>query len=67
MAYRSVFEGYQPYNAEKIVPWKESNDTVGKVGGWRAYAQEAQGLQAPRAAQPAPAGAVDPHAGHGKP
>lgn len=40
-AYRSVFEGYQPYTDEKIVPWKESNDNVGRIGGWREYAKEA--------------------------
>lgn len=39
--YRSALEGYQPYSEEKIVPWREANDTVGKVGGWRAYAKEA--------------------------
>ena len=67
-AYRSAFQGYQPYTDEKIAPWRESNDTVGTIGGWRAYAKEAApGPQAPGAAQPAPAGAVDPHAGHGKP
>ena len=67
MVYRSAFEGYPPYNDEKIAPWKESNDTVGKIGGWRAYAKEAQEPQAPGAALPAAAGAVDPHAGHRKP
>ena len=72
-AYRSAFEGYQAYSDEKIAPWKESNDTVGKVGGWRAYAKEAQEPQAPGARQPAAAGAAvgagaaNPHAGHGKP
>lgn len=71
--YQSAFEGYQAYSDEKLQPWKEANDTVGKIGGWRAYAKEAQGAQ-PAAAKapagsapagPAPAG-TDPHAGHGK-
>jgi hypothetical protein len=62
--YRSALEGYQPYSEEKIVPWREANDTVGKVGGWRAYAKEAaegQGQQghaghaAPAASAPKPA------------
>jgi len=39
--YRSALEGYQPYSESKTVPWKEANDTVGKIGGWRAYAKEA--------------------------
>ena len=72
-AYRSAFEGYQRYSDEKITPWKESNDTVGKIGGWRAYAKEAQEPQAPGATQPSAAGATggaraaNPHLGHGKP
>ena len=39
--YPSVFDSYQPFADEKLAPWRESNDTVGKVGGWRAYAREA--------------------------
>ncbi len=39
--YRSALEGYQPYSEDKMLPWKEANDTVGKIGGWRAYAKEA--------------------------
>ncbi len=38
--YRSALEGYQPYSENKMVPWKDANDTVGKIGGWRAYARE---------------------------
>ena len=72
--YQSAFEGYQRYGDDKLLPWKESNDTVGRVGGWRVYAREAQGAQALPADGPAgvatPADAVvpaaDPHSGHGK-
>lgn len=39
--YRSVLENYQPYRENNMVPWKQANDTVGKIGGWRAYAKEA--------------------------
>ena len=31
-AYRSAMEGYQPYSENKMVPWKEANDTVGALG-----------------------------------
>lgn len=41
IAFRSAFEGYQPYTDEKIAPWKESNDNVGRIGGWREYARQA--------------------------
>ena len=40
-AFRSAFEGYQPYTDEKMVDWKQANDRVGEIGGWREYAREA--------------------------
>ncbi len=72
--YQSAFEGYQAYSDDKVRPWKESNDTVGQIGGWRVYAREAQGgppapVSGPAGASPpAAAGpaAANPHAGHGK-
>lgn len=61
--YRSAFEGYQPYSETKMVPWTAANDTVGQIGGWRAYAKEAAegqgqghaGHAAPAASAPKPA------------
>ncbi|MDP3762269.1 MAG: hypothetical protein Q8R01_17325 [Ramlibacter sp.] len=63
-AWRSAFDGYQPFSEEKTVPWRQANDTVQGVGGWRAYAREA--------AQPASAAAPmtsasGPHGAHHKP
>lgn len=60
--YRSAFEGYQPYTDEKTLSWKEANDRVGSIGGWRVYAKEAQ-----EPATPDAAAKPDPHAGHAKP
>jgi hypothetical protein len=48
-AWRSAFESYQPFSDEKTMSWRQANDTVQGVGGWRAYAREA--------AQPASAAA----------
>jgi hypothetical protein len=31
--YRSAYEGYRPYADEPAAPWREVNDTVGRVGG----------------------------------
>lgn len=53
--YRSALEGYRPFAEEQPVPWKQANDTVGRIGGWRAYAKEAHGE--PAAAPNAPASA----------
>ncbi len=27
---------------DKLLNWKEVNDTTGRIGGWRAYAKEAR-------------------------
>ena len=53
-SYRSALEGYQPYTDEKTVNWKVANDTVGQIGGWRAYSKEAsQDPSADNAVKPA--------------
>lgn len=41
LTYRSALDGYQSFTDEKLAPWKESNDNVGGIGGWRVYAKEA--------------------------
>lgn len=79
-AFRSALEDYQPFSDEKLVPWREANDNVGRIGGWRVYAREAQegadgartaptgpatGGAAVRPASPASSPA-NPHSGHGK-
>ena len=65
-AYRSAFEGYQPYTDEKIVNWKEANDTVGRIGGWREYAKEASRPE-PEPQAPAAATRPDPQTDRAKP
>lgn len=51
LPYRSPLEGYRAYVDESVTSWKEANDTVGRIGGWREYAREAQ-QAAPAAASP---------------
>jgi hypothetical protein len=41
LQYRSTFEGYRGYNEQAVTSWREANDKVGKIGGWRSYAREA--------------------------
>ncbi len=38
--YQSSFQNYQRYFPSGIQSWKQSNDTVKDIGGWRAYAKE---------------------------
>ena len=42
LRYESAFSRYKPYRDEKATPWREANDTVTQIGGWRVYAKEAQ-------------------------
>jgi len=40
--YRSAFEGYRGYSDQAVGSWRQTNDTVRQIGGWRAYARESQ-------------------------
>ena len=51
-SYESSFSTYRRLGEDPPVSWREANDTVTRIGGWRAYAREAQ--------QPAPASASQP-------
>lgn len=44
LPWRSALDGYRPFADQAVAPWRESNDTVGRIGGWRAYAREASGM-----------------------
>ena len=68
----SAFADYRRHGDTTLRPWKDANDAVGRIGGWRAYAREAQ----QKTARPAPAAAAAPAAseppgpastGHGAP
>lgn len=48
--YESAFSGYRPFGDEQMIPWKSTNDEVGRIGGWQVYAREARqpaAVQAP--------------------
>jgi hypothetical protein len=51
--YDSAFTNYRAHNDQQIGSWKDANDTVTRIGGWREYLKEAQ-----RPAQPSSAPAV---------
>lgn len=59
LQYESAFRSYQPYVDPQVQSWRESNERVGQIGGWRAYAKEAAVAQ-PANADPA----TDAHSGH---
>lgn len=72
MDFESAFQSYRSYADEPLMPWSQANDQVGRIGGWRAYAREAQEPAAPDASAtttptaPAAAPAGD-HGAHKQP
>ena len=40
--YKSPFKDYRPLGDDKRTPWRDANDEVGKIGGWRVYLRESQ-------------------------
>lgn len=53
----SSLSSYRRLGDDKRIAWKEANETVNRIGGWRAYAREAQ---QPEPAASAPAGRTTP-------
>lgn len=66
LQYTSALASYQGYTDQAVQSWREANDRVGRIGGWRAYAKEAATGQSAPDTPPA----ANPRAGHpegGKP
>ncbi|MGH6625430.1 MAG: hypothetical protein ACRECD_02615 [Burkholderiaceae bacterium] len=69
--YRSSFSGYRPLRDEPLGSWKETNDQVGRIGGWRVYAREARqpgavpATNSPNSAPAKPASATPSEQGGG--
>ena len=71
LAFESALSRYKPMTDQKLGSWREANDTVTRIGGWRSYLKESQALDvtttpsqvAPLA--PLTPAAPNPHAGHG--
>lgn len=68
VTYRSALQGYRPYADTEPGAWIETNERVGRIGGWRVYAKEAREPQAPVAGTNAPQEPGKPapaaHGGH---
>jgi hypothetical protein len=54
LAHRSSLAGFRRFDAESPPQaWREANDAVERIGGWRAYAREAN-APTPAASAPTP-------------
>jgi hypothetical protein len=53
LVHRSAFTSYRAAGEIEVGSWREANDTVARIGGWRAYAREAAQPDAPAGPDPA--------------
>lgn len=66
VVYNSSFSPYRAFVEQDVAPWRDTNDTAGRIGGWRVYAREALEPESggaaaqPRTASPNPAGQSKP-------
>lgn len=56
LVHESAFLRYRRLGADRPLGWREANDTVGRIGGWRTYAREAQAPTGAGSAPPATPG-----------
>lgn len=65
--FNSTFTGYRAYTEQPVGSWRDANDEVGRIGGWRAYAREAAATDGAKGGvSPAPTSTHD-HGKGGKP
>lgn len=69
--YQSPLKAYQGFSEQPLHNWREANDLVGRIGGWRTYAQEpyaqepdTQAIPAPQSVEPAAKSMEPPHGHH---
>jgi hypothetical protein len=56
LVYRSALATYKKSASEPPpLAWRQANETVERIGGWRAYAREAQATPTPQPAASGPA------------
>ena len=65
-AHRSALSGYQRTRDDKLLPWKQANDEVARIGGWRSYARETAQPTDAKPVAPAAATPASAPAGHGR-
>lgn len=63
LVYQSPLANYRAFSDAKVSSWKEANDNVGRIGGWRAYAKEAQAPESSLDATPTAVGSPAPAEG----
>ena len=62
LSHASVFDNYHGYQDQEVASWLEANETVGRIGGWRYYLEEASPSHQHPVTQPKD---THRHSGHG--
>jgi hypothetical protein len=62
--YGSPLAGYRAFADQDVSSWRDSNDTAGRIGGWRVYAREAAQPAAEPQSEPAPRSGSGDHSQH---
>ena len=60
LVHQSSLASYRRMADDKSLSWRDANDTVARIGGWRVYAREAQQPDPAPAAKPAVAAPAAP-------
>ena len=60
-----IFRSYRSYVDQEVTSWRKANDEVGRIGGWQAYAREAQTAGEVDAAKGSSSPAEGPSVGNG--
>ena len=66
LSHDSVLARYKRFEDAPPGPWRDANDTVGRIGGWRAYAREQAATPGAPPAPPSKAPSAG-HEGHHRP
>lgn len=67
VAYESALRRHRRSADEPPIAWREANDTAARIGGWRAYAREAQQPEAAASAAADPKPRLPPPGGRESP
>ncbi|MBK5106040.1 MAG: hypothetical protein JJE42_17470 [Burkholderiales bacterium] len=54
VTHASSLAHYRKLTEEPVISWREANETVSRIGGWRTYAREAAAPDLPPVEKPPP-------------
>jgi hypothetical protein len=55
VTHASALAQYRKLTEEPVISWREANETVSRIGGWRSYAREAAAPDPAPVVKPSPA------------